>query len=349
MKIIHKNLKAGEIKVLAETPEDTWYLSQIIDSGDSVSGKTLRKIKATEEADAAKRAVFMAIVVEKIDYGSEELRLTGKITDGPEDVARGTYHTFSITLGTTITIVKPHWYSYQLDRLEEAAEAKRAQLLICVFDREEAFFALLKKGGKEIIAHLKGEVERKRVSTSVKASFYDEIIKTLEAYDKRYSLDGIVLASPAFWKEELFKVLKNDSLRKKIVQATSSSVDEGAIDEVLKRDEVRSALRSERSSHEMILVEELLSGIAKKGAVTYGMNNTESAAAQSAVSTLLVTDTLIQKLRASGDFSRLDSIMRMVDKNKGEVVIVSGAHAGGKKLDGLGGIGAILRYKLSYD
>jgi protein pelota len=205
------------------------------------------------------------------------------------------------------------------------------------------------RSGAEILSHIEGEVEKKRTGIKAKTSFYEEIIKLLEQYDERYKLDFIILASPSFWKEELFKVLKNDALRKKIIQATCSSVDERAIDEVLKREEVQTALRQERAAKEMVLVEKILEEISKKGAVVYGVKATEEAASSGAVATLLVTDTLIQKLRQENTFARVDNIMRTVDKQKGAVVIISSEHTGGKKLDGLGGIAALLRYKLSYE
>jgi len=349
MKITHKNLKQGEIKVLVETPEDLWYLSQIIDAGDAVKGKTPRKIKPTEEAEAIKRMVYIALTVEKIEYTANTLRVAGKITEGPEDVPRGSYHTFAIEPGTTITITKEHWYGYQLDRLEEATEAKLAKIMICVFDREDAYFALMKRTGAEVLAHIRGEVEKKRITTKVTASFYEQIIKQLEQYDERYKLDYIILGSPSFWKEELYKVLKNDNLRKRIIQATCSSVDEQAINEVLKREEVATALKQERTSKEMILVEKVLQEISKKGAVVYGIKKTEEAAIAGAIETLLVTDTLIHKLREENKFATVDAIMRTTDKQKGKVVIISGEHAGGKKLDGIGGIAGLLRYKLSYE
>lgn len=351
MKIISKNLRQGEIKVNVETPEDVWYLSQIIDPGDVIFGKTPRKIKPTEEAEATKRMVFIALTVEKVEFSktTNALRAGGKIIEGPEDVPHGSYHTFAVEPGTVIAIKKEHWYGYQLDRLTEAAETKVPKILICVFDREEAYFARMKRAGAEVLGHIAGEVERKRMSTKVKNVFYEQIIKQLEQYDDRYKLDFIILASPAFWKEDLLKVLKNEVLKKKIIQATCSSVDEQAIDEVLKREEVQTALQQERTSKELILVEKVLEAIAKKGAIVYGAKATEEAAVAGAVDTLLVTDTLIQKLRQENAFQRVDAIMRSVDKQKGTVVIISGEHAGGKKIDGIGGIAALLRYKLSYD
>ena len=61
---------------------------------------------------------------------------------------------------------------------------------------------------------------------------------------------------------------------------------------------------------------------------------------------MLVTDKLIQQLRADNKFAELDRLMKSVDKAKGKVWIISTEHEGGKKLQGLGGIGAILRYKM---
>lgn len=351
MKILRKDLKHNTVKLMAETAEDLWYLSQLIDQGDVVKGKTARKVKKTEETEATKRAVILTIRTDKVEYAPSlnALRIGGSITEGPDDIPRGSHHTINVEPGTTLTITKEHWYRYQLDKLQEATERPPAKILICVLDREDAYFALMKRKGAELLSHLKGDVEKKRIDVKVTTNFYQQIIKTLEEYDKRYKLDFIVLASPAFWKEELLKTLQNDSLRKKIIQASCSSADEQAINEVLKRDEVQSALQQERVSKELILVEHVLAEIAKQGKVTYGMNAVQEAAIAGAIDTLAVTDTLIQKLRQQEAFEPLNRIMQTVDKQKGTIVIVSGDNPGGKKLDGIGGVAALLRYKLSYE
>lgn len=349
MKLISKNLKQGEVTFHIELAEELWYLSQLIEKGDKLSGKTLRKIKVTEEADATKRPVFMEILVEKAEFSEDSLRVSGTVLTGPEDVPHGSYHTFSLETGTTATLKKEHWYSYQLDQLEEAATTKQPSILLCLFDREEAFFALLKRKGVDVLLHLKGDVARKRVVTAAKTNFYENIIKQLEEYNDRFKLDTIILASPSFWKEELFKVLKNDALKKKIIQATASSCDESAIDEVLKRDEVKQALHAERTSREIVAVDGLLTEISKKGKAAYGLSNTEQASASGAIETLLITTNFIHKHREENTFSRIDEILKMVDKQKGKILIINSEHTGGKRLDGLGGIGAILRYLLSYN
>jgi protein pelota len=349
MKIIGTNFKQGEAKVKVENSDDLWYLSQIIDEDDVVKGKTLRKIKVGgEEREAIRKPVFLALQVEKIEFSASVLRLSGKIIEGPEDVPRGSYHTFNVEEGTIISITKERWLGYQMDRLKEACQAKMPKILICVFDREDAFFAMMKRAGYEVLSQIKGSVAKKGVEGTAKGDFYSEIIHMLEEYDKRYELDKIILASPSFWKEELFKVLKNDELKKKILSATCSSADQSAIDEVLKRKEVQQALQEERVSKEIALVEELLSEISTQGMAAYGFDEVEQAATMGAIRDLLVTDSLIAKTREEGTFSRLEALMRLSDGIKAKITIVSAEHAGGKKLDGLGGLGAILRFKLHY-
>lgn len=349
MKIIAKNLKQGEIKLKIDTPEDLWHLSQLIDNGDIIKGKTTRKMKTTEEGDATKKTIIISITVEKVEYSksTNALRINGKIEEGPEDVPKGSYQTIPIEPNSTLVIKKEHWYDYQLKRLKEATETTALKVLICVFDREDAYFALMKHAGAELLSHISGDVASKRMTVKIKTPFYEQITKQLEEYNKRYNLDHIILASPSFWKEELYKTLKNETLRKKIIQATCSSADERAIDEVLKRDEVRTALQQQRATTELILVEEILTAISKDGPVAYGISKTKEAADAGAIKTLAVTDGLIQQRRQDETFDELNTIMKTVDKQKGTVTIISSDNDGGKKLDGIGGIAALLRYKIA--
>jgi protein pelota len=352
MKRIHFNQKQGTAKIEVQSQDDLWYLSQIIDSGDFVKGKTLRKVQkgSEDKSKQVKKAVFLKIQAEKIEFSktSAVLRVGGKVVEGPEDIAKGSWHSFTIEPGTTITIEKQQWLSFQIEKLNEACKAKIPKILICVFDREDAYFALMKKYGYELLSHMKGKVQKKAVEEKVKSSFYSEIIKQLGEYDKRHKLERIILASPAFWKEEMMKEMKNDELKPKIVLATCSSAGENGIDEVLKRPETMEALREERAAKEINLVEKVLQEISKEGKTAYGIKEVEQAASAGAVETLLVTDELIQKFREKEKYGQLDAIMKAVDASKGKIAIISSEHEGGKKLAGLGGIAALLRYKLNY-
>ena len=353
MKLLHSNLKKGEAKILTQNLDDLWYLSTIIEPKDIVQGKTFRKIKtgsSDKASDAAKKSVFLKIGVEKVEFSkyTNVLRVSGIIKEAPEDIPLGEHHTFNVDDNTVITIVKENWLKYQLDKLKEACSEKKSSLLICVHDREEAYFASFKKYGYEILTHLQGEVQKKREENIKKENFYLMIIGKLREYAERYNIKQIVVASPAFWKEDLMKELKDEELKKKIILATCSSATKNGIDEVIKRPEVREALKQERTAKEINKVEELFTEIAKNNLAVYGLKETENAANIGAVKELLITDSLIQKSRSGDFYNEIDRIMKTVDKTKGDVEIISSEHESGKKLDGLGGIGAILRFKLSY-
>jgi len=45
-------------------------------------------------------------MLEKVELGEQQLRASGKIVEGPEDIPHGSYHTFSLESNDTITIIK---------------------------------------------------------------------------------------------------------------------------------------------------------------------------------------------------------------------------------------------------
>ncbi|MBW2981906.1 mRNA surveillance protein pelota, partial [Candidatus Woesearchaeota archaeon] len=294
MKIIHQNLKKGIIKIKAENIDDLWYLSHILDKDDLIKAQTVRKIKLGQGEERnikiIKKKVTLTIKTEKIEFKDNILRISGIVVQGPEDIPKAAHHSFKIEENDIITITKPKWLRFQLDKLKEASEEKIPSILICILDREESIFALSKPRGYKILSSIKGEVAKKEERVSVKGGFYQEIIKSLKEYTTRYKIKNIILASPAFWKEDLMKEIKDKELKEKIVLAACSSVDKGAINEVLKRPEMREVLKQVRSAKEIELVEELLKEISKQENAAYGTDEVEMAANAGAVTQLLITD-----------------------------------------------------------
>ena len=98
----------------------------------------------------------------------------------------------------------------------------------------------------------------------------------------------------------------------------------------------------------MKLIEELLTEISKDGLSVYGVREVEGAVISGAVKLLMITGKFIQKKRMADKFEKIDSLMKNVEEMRGKVYLISSEHEGGKKLDGLGGIAGLLRYKLNY-
>ncbi len=348
MKILKKDLKKGEIVLMVEGKEDLWYLNYLIEPEDIIKGRTIRKIKVGEETarkqSIIKKPVFLKLKAEKTEFEPETLRVKGIIIEGPDDIPKGAHHSFNIEIGTKISVQKPQWFNYQLEKIEEAAKPDKLKLLIAVHDREEAYFALLQQYNYHVLSSIRGQVAKKGEEQPIK-DFYKEISRQIEEYNKRYAPRGIIIASPAFFKEDLMKVVPQE-LHKKIILATCSSVGENGIREVLKREETKTALKQERIREEISLVDELLTQISQQKKAVYGLSETKEAIDIGAVEKMMVTDKFIHKQKEKEQFKRLDELMKAAERMKGRVFIISSEHEGGEKLDGLGGIGAITRWQL---
>jgi len=348
MKLFEKDIKHRTFKIAIDDAEDLWYLSTIIEEGDLISGMTERKMRlggSEEKSKVITRPVFLKINVEKISYDTSELRVLGPIIDGPQDVPRGDYHTCSLHEHITLTLEKKSLSVYILKKLEEALEPKKLDILVVAFDREEAIFALLKNNGYEILLGITGDVSKKDFEEK-KTNFYKTIVMQIQEYDARYHFSSIILASPAFWKEYLMGEVRDDVLRKKITLAACSSVDNNAIHEILKRPELKTVLQRDRSARENALLEELLDAIrAENAAYGYGSVNEKLLAGN--IRALLISENLIKKSRLDGSYASLEKLMNAAESIDADIRII-GSEDAAKRLDGLSGIAALLRWKEHY-
>ncbi len=353
MKLLFSDFKKGLVKLQITAPEDLWHLSQIIEAGDHLGGKTLRKItlgSSETKTIHVQKAVFLEIAVETVDFSpnAAALRVSGKITISPDDVPHGSYHTFVLEQNTEFSLHKEEWLTYHKSQFEEASKASSKPLLICILDRDEALIALSRQWGIEILTRLRGDPEKKEKRAQTRSNLSTELIKLLESQNARYEPSYLVIASPAFYKEELAKLIKDPALKKKLVLATCSSVSENAFQEVLKRPETKHACHQVRIAEEEAAVDKLLIALAKSQNATYGLNHVKKAVDSGAVAELLVTNEFVRLHQQSGTFADINNIMKQVDRSNGKIHIVSTEHEAGKKLQGLGGIAALLRYNLDW-
>ncbi len=301
MKLLNKNYKKNFVKCKIENLDDLWYLTYVVEKGDFLKAKTYRKIKLGKEEErkskVVKKPVHIKINVEKIEFSkySNVLRVSGVITEAPDNIPIGSHHTINLEEGTEFSLEKQSFLNYQIEKLEESSKELKSKILLCVHDREEAFFAILKKYGYDLLTKIKGTVQKKADVKTEIHDFFKQLIKTIQEYDKRHDFSNIVIASLGFWREYVQKAITDD-LKKKVVYATCSSVGENGINEVMKRDEVKAVLQKEKFASEIKKVDELLEEISKKGKAEYGLKEIKSAIEAGAVSELLITDNLIHKL-----------------------------------------------------
>ncbi|MEM4337136.1 MAG: mRNA surveillance protein pelota, partial [Candidatus Woesearchaeota archaeon] len=297
----------------------------------------------------AKKTFLAEIVVEKKDFDKSvfQLRVNGKTTHEYEDVPKGSYQTIEIKEGSLITLKKDFWPSYMIKKIEESSNYKGTKNLVLLLDRESAIFALLKKSGYEIILKMEGEVHKKRFDSKNVPDFFEEVAKKMYDYVKRYKISNIIVASPGFWKEYFIKSVKDSSIKRKIITANCNSVSESGLNEVIKSEELLKILKDERVAIESAVVEDILKEIAKNGLVAYGEKEVYEAAQNLNIKVLVITEKFIMK-KNEEEMKVLDSIIKNCEEKKTEIYIISSEHESGRKIDGLGGIAALLRFKI-YD
>jgi len=350
MKILTLDLRSGYAKLKIESPEDIWYLNQIIMPGDIVKGKTTRKIEKSGEDERSKTVkkvtLSLRLQVSKVEFvpESDSLRLLGTVIDDVEDIPKGSYHNIKVEVDSVINLEKK-FLNYQVRYLKDAENAKVENVLICAVDRESATLALLKGHGFNVLASLEGEVEKKDKRNVKQGDFFTDLVKSFKLYDEKYSFDRIVIGCPGFWKDEISKVLEKE-LSSKTVFINCSNGTEAGINEMLKLAELKKILKEERLRNEMEVVEELLAGISKDEAVVYGFGETAEAIVSGAVAKLLITNKLIKDSVEGNKFEELNRLMRLVEDTSGELHIINSEYEAGMKLDSLGSIAAILRYKI---
>ncbi len=356
MQIIEEKPKEGKVKVKAETLDDLWHLYHIIDPGDVVYAKTLRKQAQRSDSLRAEKVevipVFLGVKAEKVNFHkfANQVRVTGPIVYASrEDVPLGKYHTITVEEGTVVTIQKPRWKEHHIERLKEAVEAsKRARVMIVVIDEGEADMALVREYGVEILNSIRYNLGGKRYNTdreSEEKRFFHDVAKTMEEVMRREGVEKAIVAGPGFVKEDFYKFLKEKypELSKRVVIEDTSVTGRTGIYEVIKRGTVERVYHENRVAKEIQLVEKVLENIAKNnGLAAYGLREVEEAVNYGAVETLLVLDELLKGEHRE----KIEELMDAVRYSRGEVVVVSSEHEGGEKLRALGGLAALLRFRV---
>ena len=340
MQILKTDLRHGVIRVKTENPDDLWHLEKMLEKGDLVTARTLRKttVKRGSEVDSGDRKpVTLTISLEKVEYHKDirVLRLSGKITEGPEDIQISSYHTLSIDTDTVLTVHKAKWKAYHMDRLRKARQ-RRPLLFICSLDRDEAEFAGLKEAGIEWAGSISARKTGQKVGKQERGGeYYQDIMATLE---KKQEYEAIVLAGPGFEKDNLLKFIqgKNPELAKRIILEKTSSAGRRGIQEVIQTSASK-LLKETRVAKETGLVEGLLMEVTREGNVVYGKKETEHALRMGAVERLLVSEEKIH------DY---EGILDEAERMHTEIVIISSEHESGEKFLAIGGIGGFLRFRI---
>ena len=345
MKVLAKRLKDGEgdISLIPENLDDLWHLKYIVEKEDLVFSHTKRTIDgATDKIrpeKGEKKVLRLGIRVEKVEFHrfSNRLRIHGRIEEG---IDTGSYHTLSIEPGKELTIRKERWKPEQLSRIDDAVKAsKRAKIVIAVIEEGEAEIGILREFGIEPFSSVRTGYGKGMGSQ--RNDFFREVYEHLKQLDSNY----IILAGPGFAKDDFYSFLKEkdpDIARKIVVESTSTGGRRGFV-EVVRRGAINRIAGEIRLAMEADVAERILSEISKGGMVVYGLEDVKKANSYGAIEVLAIVDDFLREQRELWD---VDGFLLDVERNGGKIVVMSFEFEPGKQIMSLGGIAALLRFRI---
>lgn len=328
----------GEIRLFPETLDDIWHLLHLIAPGDLVFATTFRSVEAASDKlrpeKAEKRPVRLGVRVEKAEFHhhANRLRITGIIESGMD---AGMYHTLNVEPGYELSVIK-QWRPVDLARIERAVAASIYGVVhvVSMEEGEAEIFRLRQFGPEPVTTITLGR--SKGADQDARSGLFE---KTLEYV--RDVTGPLIIAGPGFVKDDFAAFLRREAPERadRMVVVETRRVGRGAVQEVVGLGVLDQLAGDLHLAREVRMMDEVLARIAKDGAVAYGIGEVEKAIDYGAVETILVIDTLLRDAAAAVAIERAEFV-------NASVVVLSTEFEPGQRLLALGGVAALLRYKI---
>ena len=343
MKIIRLEKREAVIEVVPDSLDDLWHLERIIEKGDLVSGQSTRKIKGEEGVKAEKLKVWVELEAEKVEFHkpSGQLRVSGKMKAMKplEFFEADAFHSIEVEARKKIKIQKKKLLQYQIDRIHKAVkESKKPRALLIALDDESAVIAELRAYGFEVRATISAERHGKQFKQekTKENKYFNQLFEKI----KECNIKTVIIAGPGFTKNDFKNFLEEKNFEGNAIFEAISSSGEAGLNELVKRGVIEKVIEDNLVAEESMLVEKLFEEIAKGSElIAYGEEEVEKAVQRISVQRLLVSDRRFFEKR-----EKLEEMMEMVEKGGGIISIISSEHDAGKRLEGIGGIAAFLRF-----
>ncbi|MHA1916965.1 MAG: mRNA surveillance protein pelota [Candidatus Ranarchaeia archaeon] len=359
MKVIHRDLAHGQMKLSLDSLEDLWHLYNIVYPGDNVFSVSFRRIRQeeTNRPDKGERKkIFLGVNVEEVNFHefSDSLRMKGKIVESSDDnCPMGSYHTFNFQVGDTIKIVKEKWPRYVIQRINRAVkETLHPRLIIISLEEGIAQIARVSNAGialgPAIDSHLPGKRYTSKNRSAGIQKFFDEIIQTIDPIIETHKPQKIILAGPGMTYERVFDYIKKKRPKwtQYLIKGHISASGTQGIYESLRSEALKSELENLDIQHETELMNEFLRRLGKgQKNIAYGLKEIKRVVNQGAVENLLIIEDLL-RVNEVEKREELDKLLLMVEKNRGKITIVNTNHPSGKQIESFGGIVVLLRYEI---
>ncbi len=340
------------LTVVPDSLDDLWHLQYIIEPGDLVAGDTTRRIQRADDqlrdTGGEREHLWVQLSVDTVEFHkfANRLRVGGPIEDCSREDQLGLHHTLNIEVHDELDIektLKPD----QRERLQEATETtEQPDVAIVTVEEGDIAIYTVEEYGTEQRGRFTGSTGKGEYAQS-RSVLFTELTDALRRMDP----DAIVLAGPGFTKQDVHTYLTEEApeLADRLSTVDTSAGGDRGVHEALKRGAVDDVREQTRIAREAELIDQLMERIADGAKVAYGPADVAKAAEYGAVETLLVLDDRLRQERAdAGDWSvDADTVVETVEQQGGDVVVFSSDFDPGQRLNNLGGIAALLRYRLN--
>ncbi|MDD4126585.1 MAG: mRNA surveillance protein pelota [Methanomicrobium sp.] len=328
----------GEIRLFPENTDDLWHLEHLIAPGSLVYATTFRSPdSATDKARPEKMEkipVRLGIRVEKVEFhhNSNRLRVAGIIEYGPDS---GFYHTLNIESGYEISAVK-NWSHQDFERIDRAVKSSSVGVIhvITIEEGECEVYRIRQFGPEFVKSILSGS--GKREGTNNRQTFFEEILEIASQ-----TTGPIIIAGPGFIKDDFMSFLKTKDrdTSGRCLTADTRRIGRGAVQEVIGQGILEKITEDLQLKREVLAMEELIKRISSEGNAAYGIKEVESAVDFGAAESILVCDNMMRNVSVS-------SLLEKAENMRAGVIVLSTEFEPGKQLSALGGIAALLRFRI---
>ncbi|KAJ9625810.1 Translation factor pelota [Taxawa tesnikishii (nom. ined.)] len=340
MKLVKQNIEAkdgsGTATLLPEEPEDMWHAYNLIRPTDLLRASAVRRV-TTESTTGS--------------TSSSRVHTTLTLREN-KHVKLGSYHTLDLELQRAFTLEKADgWDSIAVGILREAIDqTAKAELWAVVMQEGLANICV-------ITTHQ--TIPRQRVEGVLR--FFATVLETLVRQVDLKDPKPVLLASPGFTAAAFRDYMKSEATQKgdkalmglvnQVIVAHSASGHLHALNEVLASPAVTTRLADTRFARETGLMDRFFDMLRKDdGRAWYGPKEVERAVEKGAVGrgggVLLISNALFRAQDVAVRKRWVTLVDKVRDEEGGEVRVLSSMHESGKRLEGLGGIAAILTFPI---
>lgn len=379
--------KSGLTVLIPQDKEDLWQLYNLIQKGDEIKLSTTRNVKKSSGSGGSANAgaggkservnLTLKLTVEDIDYtpSDDVLRVRGKTVDQNEFVPINSYHTAEIQLNKQFTLYKSEWDEISYGIIVKACSIEdKAEIGAVVMEEGVAHICLITDNMTVLRNKIEKLIPRKRRGEGgggqhdkALDKFYDMITSTMLRNFDYSKLKVIILASPGFTANALYKHLMTTAARETSASTSSASTPASVLlankskfivvhsstgylqglEEVLKDASIQSQLRDTQFAREAIIFDEFQRTLNNDDdKAWYGPTEVTKAVEMGAVKYLLITDTLFRSDDLAIRKHYID-LGEQVKQTGGEVLIFSSLHESGEQLNQLTGVAVLLNYPVA--